>query len=113
MLALGRTYNVGGDDLSSRSVDWVSGGDARLNSNSMSVSVMVVVTPKVVVVVTPEMVVMRKCLYVSSSPPHVWCHHPPSPMHVVWMTTPPSPPLPPRTTYGADAGRRLSIEQKY
>ena len=34
MLALGRTYNVGGDDLSSRSVVWDSGANAGLNSNS-------------------------------------------------------------------------------
>ena len=125
----GNTYNVGGggavsSSSSSRSVVWVSGGDAELYSNSspmvvaamleatsslgimtMSVSVMVVVTPAMV------LVVMWKCLYVSSSPPIVWCHHPPSPMHSVWILTPPLPP--PRTTYRVDAGRRLSIEQKY
>ena len=38
MLALGRTYNVGGDDLSSRSVVWVRCGDAGLNWNSSSSS---------------------------------------------------------------------------
>ena len=41
-------------------------------------------------------VVMRKSLDVSSSPPF-WCRH-----H-----------LPPRTPYGVDVGRRLSIEHKY
>ena len=34
MLASGRTNNVGSDDLYSRSVVWVNGGDAGLNSNS-------------------------------------------------------------------------------
>ena len=77
----------------------------RLGMMLMSVSVMVVVTPAMVVV-------MWK-FSVSSSPPPVWCHHPPSPTHSVWIPSLPPLPPPPRMPYGVDAGPCLSIEQKY